>query len=428
MNRVLHVLLPLASVAVAAVPAGAQNFSRPTACSSCIGNWYYFDRDGGAGVGDWNCGTSTYDGHRGSDFSLIGGNGAIDSGYDVVAVADGVVESSQDGHYDRCTACGGSRCGTDFGYGYGNHVVINHGSYKVIYAHMRMGSVRVVPGDTVSCGQPVGQIGSSGCTTGAHVHVETRPLGGGYTTAFDPFAGCGSSRSLWADQGPYRGLPGATCGAPPPPTCPSGTYPIWTCSADRSERVRCIDGEVMRETCSAGCVSMPTGTDDICGTASCSYGSRWVCDGMDRVRCLGDTEEREPCAMGCLDGGSSDATCRTGAVDADADGYDSSVDCNDADPTINPGAADPCGDGVDANCDGVDACPGMDAGRDAGFVVDAGRSDSGSDAGTRGTGTTREVREAIGGCGCATAEPRHALVGLWILAILVGWRRRLIRA
>ena len=206
---------------LSAAVAEAQNFSRPTACSGCIGNWYYFDRDSGGGTQDWNCGASTYDGHRGSDFSLVGGNAAIATGYDVVAVADGVVESAQDGHYDRCTACGGSGCGTSFGYGYGNHLVINHGSYKVIYAHLRMGSVRFGRDDTVRCGQTVGQIGSSGCSTGAHLHVETRPRGGSYTTAFDPFAGCGMDRSLWADQGPYRGMPAPACGGPPPPTCPS---------------------------------------------------------------------------------------------------------------------------------------------------------------------------------------------------------------
>lgn len=192
----------------------AQTFRRPVACTSCIGNWYYFDENPTAGMtGDWNCLTSTYDGHRGSDFSLIGGNAAIANGNDVVAAADGTVVSAMDGFYDQCTACSGTNCGSSFGFGYGNHVVINHGNYRVVYAHMRNGSIRVAAGDTVICGQPIGQIGSSGCTTGAHLHFETRPLGGASTAAFDPFAGgCSPTRpSLWVNQGPHRGMPGAGC-------------------------------------------------------------------------------------------------------------------------------------------------------------------------------------------------------------------------
>ena len=41
-----------------------------------------------------------------------------------------------------------------------------------------------------------------------------------------------------------------------------------------------------------------------------------------------------------------------GFIDADGDGYNSNVDCNDAESTTNPGASEVC-DGVDNNCDGT---------------------------------------------------------------------------
>lgn len=53
---------------------------------------------------------------------------------------------------------------------YGNFVVIDHGDgYYTMYAHL-LQNVAVNPGDTVSRGQVVGYMGSSGSSTGAHLH------------------------------------------------------------------------------------------------------------------------------------------------------------------------------------------------------------------------------------------------------------------
>lgn len=377
-------------LSLVASPALAQTLRRPVACDGCIANWYYFDANGpDPGQQDWNCGSSTYDYHRGNDFSLRGGNGAIDTGYDIVATADGTVVSSEDGHFDRCTTCDASadsRCGTAYGFGYGNHVVINHGSYKVIYGHMRNGSVRVSAGDVVRCGDVIGQIGSSGCTTGAHVHVETRPVGGAYTTAFDPFAGSCSatSPSLWTDQGAYRGMPGPTCeGGTVPPTCPAGTYAIWTCNTERTQRRRCIDGVDMIEDCAYGCVGMPVGTDDVCAQAP----------------------------------------------DADGDGSAADVDCDDADASRHPGASETCGDGVDQDCDGSDlACPGQDGGVspiDAAILApDASTSTNDATVATRDAGVGRP-NTLVGGCGCrATSGRALPFSPLALILVLLALRRR----
>ncbi len=54
--------------------------------------------------------------------------------------------------------------------GYGNVVVINHGSFSTLYAHNS--SLVVSPGQSVSGGQQVSVVGSTGWSTGPHIHFE----------------------------------------------------------------------------------------------------------------------------------------------------------------------------------------------------------------------------------------------------------------
>ncbi|UCE89604.1 MAG: M23 family metallopeptidase, partial [Pseudomonadota bacterium] len=84
--------------------------------------------------------------HAGVDFA-----GKL--GSDVVAVAAGVVTYS------------GKR------YGYGNLVEIDHGNgYSTRYGHNRENLVKV--GDTLKKGHLIAKMGSSGRSTGPHVHFE----------------------------------------------------------------------------------------------------------------------------------------------------------------------------------------------------------------------------------------------------------------
>jgi len=307
-GRVLTTRALLLAWLLCASAASAQ-FRRPVACSDCIFDYYYYD-PGSFFAQDYSCQNSSYGDHIGTDLSLRGNNSAIDTGYDVVAAAAGTVISTEDGYFDHCTQCGGAQCGLSFGNGFANQVYIDHDTYRVMYGHMRTGSIAVEPGDTVTCGQTIGQIGSSGCSTGAHLHFEPQDSS---RRAVDPYVGeCSPTPStLWVEQPAHRRLGTEACGGgePPPPSCPEGTYEIWTCNDALTERRRCIAGVDSIEPCEYGCLSMMLGVND-------------------------------ECAM---------------PPDADGDGSRADVDCDDTSMAVHPGAMDVCGDGVDQDCSGQDA-------------------------------------------------------------------------
>ena len=91
--------------------------------------------------------------HGGIDI-VVGGQSS--SGIPVVAAASGTVEKVQKSYS-----------------GYGHMVLINHGNgIKTRYAHMQPGSLNVYVGQKVSKGQQIGKIGSTGNSTGPHLHFE----------------------------------------------------------------------------------------------------------------------------------------------------------------------------------------------------------------------------------------------------------------
>lgn len=96
--------------------------------------------------------------HRGVDF-------AGPAGAQVVAVASGVVTYTKER------------------FGYGKTVEINHGNgYVTRYAHNHRVLVKV--GETVKKGQPIALIGSTGRSTGPHLHFEVLKQG----RAVDPMS------------------------------------------------------------------------------------------------------------------------------------------------------------------------------------------------------------------------------------------------
>lgn len=76
--------------------------------------------------------------------------------------------------------------------GYGNTVVIQHGSrYRTLYAHMQGFAKNIRAGATVKQGQIIGYIGTTGLSTGPHLHYEFQVNG----THVDPL----SQKQLIAD-------------------------------------------------------------------------------------------------------------------------------------------------------------------------------------------------------------------------------------
>ena len=88
-------------------------------------------------------------------------------GADIVSAADGVVQSAL--FTNNCVA--GTSGALDCGGGYGNFLEIKHSNNtKTAYAHMKEISVKA--GDSVKKGTKIGTMGTTGNSTGPHLHFE----------------------------------------------------------------------------------------------------------------------------------------------------------------------------------------------------------------------------------------------------------------
>lgn len=131
------------------VPSGS-GFAWPTPGFTYLSSEWYEDRE-------------VYN-HGGID---IAGAGIM--GTPVVAAADGTVIASN----SSCTHNWGKSYSCGCGGGYGNYVMISHAGGKMtVYGHLT--SLTVSSGQSVSRGQVIGYVGSTGNSTGPHLHYECR--------------------------------------------------------------------------------------------------------------------------------------------------------------------------------------------------------------------------------------------------------------
>lgn len=118
-----------------------------------------------------------YDAWRGSThYGIDISSGGI-AGTDIHAAQSGTVIKVNNNcthnygksYYQYSTQCG-------HGGGYGNYVIIDHGNgMSTLYAHCQ--SINVKQGQTVTKGDVIGAVGTTGWSTGYHLHFEVRVNG-----------------------------------------------------------------------------------------------------------------------------------------------------------------------------------------------------------------------------------------------------------
>jgi murein DD-endopeptidase MepM/ murein hydrolase activator NlpD len=131
-----------------------------------------------------------YSGHTGTDFGFAGHFAGMNLGsIEVVIAAPGRVVSIADGNFDRCyfrvpppppgasaeerIICPGvpdNRLDANF------VVVLQDDGLLAYYYHLKRDSIAVKVGDRVECGQFIGKVGSSGISSGPHLHFELRKI------------------------------------------------------------------------------------------------------------------------------------------------------------------------------------------------------------------------------------------------------------
>jgi murein DD-endopeptidase MepM/ murein hydrolase activator NlpD len=199
-------------------------FSWPISCIpgiDCAGTHFRigYPDVGGTGL-SFACSKPGYLGHQGTDIVVS----SVEQEVHALSAADGVVRWTADGKFDHCPNDAEHDCdeqekselpsgrerGATLGFNAGNFVVVEHtlgtDRYLTLYAHLRMGSLTVKPGQKVIRGQYLGDVASSGNSQIPHLHFGVYKAEGTMYRPVDPWKGaCNtSSEGLWASTVPYR--------------------------------------------------------------------------------------------------------------------------------------------------------------------------------------------------------------------------------
>lgn len=97
-----------------------------------------------------------------------GGNREMHGGVDMAAPAGTPIYSAAAG---QVTYAGRCSCG------FGNYMIVEVGNVEVYYAHQQDGGFKASRGQQVKAGQRIGTVGSTGRSSGSHLHFEIRSNG-----------------------------------------------------------------------------------------------------------------------------------------------------------------------------------------------------------------------------------------------------------
>jgi murein DD-endopeptidase MepM/ murein hydrolase activator NlpD len=173
-------------------------------------------------IQDWNCGTRSYDLSSGYNHSGIDIFTWPFSQYqqehdlaEIVAAIGGTIIGKDDGYPDHSCAMANQQWNAVYIQG-------NDGN-TYWYGHMKKNSLTSKAiGQTVAQGEKLGIVGSSGNSTGPHLHLEIYDA---QNNLLDPYEGdCNQVSSMWQNQKPYKntGINALMTHSTPPifPNCP----------------------------------------------------------------------------------------------------------------------------------------------------------------------------------------------------------------